>query len=129
MIEVFFGIFIPFYFFKAGMLLTLSMVNLNGFFIGLIFCVIFIPLRLYAVNWGVKYLIDDFDDPKKTVSISLMPNLIFGLVIVSILDSQFNTSAEILFGLIFYTIISSILPTLLFDKKKPGLYDLSNIKS
>jgi len=127
MIEIFFGIFIPFYFFKAGMILTISMFNLNGLYIGLAFCAVFIPLRLFVVNWGVKYFIDNIHDPKKIIAISLMPNLIFGLVIVSILDTQFNTNPNILFGIIFYTLISSILPTLLFDKKEPGFYDLSSV--
>ncbi len=124
----FFIIFVPFYFFKAGMILKMNMINQEGLIIGLLLIISVIPIRLYSVDLGIKYFIEDFQDKNKTVAKALMPNLIFGLVIVSILKEQFIIKDSILFGLIIYTIIASLLPAFLFEKEQPITHDTSKVE-
>ena len=52
------------------------------------------------------------------ISISLLPTLVFGLVIIDILKTSGALSNQILGGLIIYTIIITILPSLLLLGKK-----------
>lgn len=114
----FFNVFLPFYFFYAGLKLSFSEFNADAIMLGSIFLVLFIPLRLMINVTSIKWMMKDFTKHPYDISLSLMPTLIFGLVIAGILKEKEAVSNTIIYGLIFYTLISSLLPTFLFSFQK-----------
>ena len=102
-----------------------SFFTLSGLYYGLAIIAIFIPLRFISVVASIKVFIKDFWYDRYKISISLMPNLIFGLVIIGILKDRFSVNEALLSGLVIYTLVSSILPAIFFEKMPPEDYDLS----
>jgi Kef-type K+ transport system membrane component KefB len=114
----FFNVFLPFYFFYAGVKLTFGGFTAEALQLGSIFLILFIPLRLALNATSIKWMLKDFKKHPYDISLSLMPTLIFGLVIAGILKERNAVSSTIIYGLIFYTLISSLLPTILFSFQK-----------
>ncbi len=127
-LSVFFGIFIPFYFYKSGLSLSLDIITKEGVIIGAFLCLYLIPLRFYITNYTtINFLGREVYSPWK-ISLSLMPNLIFGLVISSILLEKYHTGASIITGLFVYTIFTSLLPAFTFETNPPKEYDSTTIE-
>ncbi|MCO4793892.1 MAG: cation:proton antiporter [Bacteriovoracaceae bacterium] len=126
-LATFFSIFVPFYFFKAGLSITKDLFTQEGLILGLIFIGVFIPLRVVSVLISVKFFVKNFWHNKFKISLSLIPTLIFGLVILSILKENFDIDKRILSGLLLYTIVSSIIPSIAFKKAPPEVFDLSRV--
>jgi Kef-type K+ transport system membrane component KefB len=114
----FFNVFLPFYFFYAGMKLSFSDFSMDAITLGAIFLVLFIPLRILVYAFGLKFILKDFVQRPYDISLSLMPTLIFGLVIASVLKERGEVSNTVVYALIFYTLVSSFLPTILFSFQK-----------
>lgn len=117
----FFNVFLPFYFFYAGMKLKISGLSWDALLIGLSFVIIFIPLRFFSINTSIRYMLKEFIRVPYAISLSLMPTLIFGLIIAGILLERGDVPTEVVYALVIYTLISSLLPTILFafEKLKP----------
>ncbi len=127
-LSVFFGIFIPFYFYKSGLNLSLDILSKEGVIVGAFLALYLIPLRFYFTNFTtINFLGREIYSPWK-VSLSLMPTLIFGLVISSILLERYQVRPSIVTGLFIYTIISSILPAFAFETNPPKEYDSTTIE-
>lgn len=117
-LSTFFTVFLPFYFFFAGLKLSFSGFNLKALQLGFIFLVIFIPLRFMLSNTSMRHFLKDFKEQRFHISLSLMPTLIFGLVIAGELKQRHFVSSDIIYALIFYTLISSLIPTIHFAFEK-----------
>lgn len=128
-LSVFFGIFIPFYFFKAGLSLSGDIFSKEGILLGFGFSAIIIPIRYSAVYYSQKNFIEKKIQKPWKVAISLMPTLIFGLVIASILKNRFELSDELVSGLFIYTIVTSILPLFGMERLPPKTYSSKIIKN
>lgn len=127
-LSVFFGIFIPFYFYKSGLKLSLDILTKEGIVIGLFLSLYLIPLRFYFTNFTtINFLGREVYSPWK-ISLSLMPTLIFGLVISSILLEKYHVDSSLITGLFIYTIITSILPAFAFETNPPKEYDSTTIE-
>ncbi len=126
-ISVFFSIFIPFYFFNAGAQLNHSYFTYAGLKYGLIFSIVIIPIRVLCTTAGINDFIRDFKKDRYRLALSIIPNLIFGLVMANILHEHFSTSPDIISSLLFYTIFSSLIPTFVFKKAPPEAFDTSRI--
>lgn len=113
----FFNVFLPFYFFYAGIKMPLSSFNLPAIKMGIIFFVIFVPLRIILNSFSFKYLFKDFVQSSYKVSFSLIPTLIFGLVIAGILKERGEVSDLLIFSLVIYTLLASLFPILLLSIK------------
>lgn len=116
----FFSVFLPFYFFKAGLGLSIENFTLKAAGIGAAIAIIFVPLRIFLINYSLKTFISEFRMNIYKISLSLMPTLVFGLVIANILLERNTVRPPIIYGLIVYTLLTSLLPTVffLFNKKK-----------
>jgi len=114
----FFNVFLPFYFFYAGLKLSFSEFNSEAILLGSIFLVVFIPLRILVNTTSIKYILNDLTKKPYEISLSLMPTLIFGLVIAGILKEKGVVDNKIIYALIFYTLVSSLLPSLIFSFQK-----------
>lgn len=114
----FFNVFLPFYFFFAGLKMPLKNFTWDAAKIGIVLLLIFVPLRIVLNSLSLKYLLKDFVNQSYRVSLSLMPTLIFGLVIAGILIERGEVPTVYIYALIVYTLISSLLPTILFNFQK-----------
>jgi len=126
-VTAFFSIFIPFYFFNAGLSFTNDFLTLKGLAIGILFSLVFIPIRLFLVISSIRFFLKDFWGHKRQISISLLPNLIFGLVIATILKDRFSIDPDIISGLVVYTVVTSIIPSIVFKKANPSTYDFRKV--
>ncbi len=127
-LSVFFGIFIPFYFYRSGLKLSLDILTKEGIIIGIFLTLYLIPLRYYYTNFTtIHFLGREIYAPWK-VSLSLMPTLIFGLVISTILLEKYHVTPSLITGLLIYTIVSSILPAFACETNPPEEYDSTTIE-
>lgn len=115
-LTTFFGFFIPFYFFSSGLSIARDFLSLEGAFLGALFIIIFIPIRYFSTFLSIRFFVKNFWGDRRSITLSLIPTLIFGLVIVSILRDRFQVDPVLLSGLVVYTIATSITPALLFRK-------------
>lgn len=109
----FFNVFLPFYFFYAGLKMPFSAFNAQALYYGVILFLIFIPLRFALNSLSFKLFFKDFLENSYKVSFSLLPTLIFGLVIAGILKERGEVPDKIIYSLIVYTLLSSLFPSAL----------------
>ena len=124
-LAVFFSFFVPFYFYNAGLSLKPEIFSWKGLAIGASFLAVFITLRTCSVLISLKMYVKDFWIDRVSISMSLLPTLIFGLVIAAILREKFGVGDEIISGLIIYTVVSSLIPSFMFKKAPPIFTDTS----
>lgn len=122
-ISFFASLLIPFYFFKAGVKIDLLTVSINSFLYGAIFLLIFVPIRYLNVFASIRFFLPEHWESRYQISLSLMPTLIFGLVIAAILRNQFQIDTDIVNGLILYTIVASAIPSILLTGAPREQYD------
>lgn len=120
--RVFFSFFIPFYFFHSGMSVDGEDLSYLGILVGIIFLMIFIPVRLFSVSYSLKYFLGEKCQNQNQISLAIMPTLVFGLVIASILRERFAISSPLFTGLILHTIVVSSLPAFFLKKAPPTNY-------
>ncbi|ATH07182.1 hypothetical protein BIY24_04280 [Halobacteriovorax marinus] len=114
----FFNVFLPFYFFQAGLKISVGELTMDSFVLGLVFIVIFVPLRIILTSSSLKYILEEFINKPYQISLSLMPTLIFGLVAAGALRNRGEVDSKLIYALIFYTLISSLLPSIFFSLRK-----------
>lgn len=126
-VSLFFSFFIPFYFYKAGLTFDLSSMNLMGAFYGLCFLLVLLPIRYMSSLFSIRYFIDDNFTKNQMVAMPLVPNLIFGLVIASIITGSYadQINGELVSGLIVYTLVASVLPWVFLNKAPMAEYELT----
>lgn len=110
-VKLFSSFFMPFYFFLSGVGVPLDAFNLQAVGVGLLLCLL-IPLRL-AASWGRHRLFGDGSQTARRVSLSLLPTLVFTLVLEQILRREFGLHESLLGGLLIYTFVNTLLPSLL----------------
>jgi len=118
-IELFASFFIPFYFFKAGLHLEQSYFGWQAILIGLAFVVIFVPLRV-AINAGFRRfaLGEPWRDGVR-VGLSLVPTLVFTLVLADILRERYGLSDHLFGALVVFALVNTVLPGFLLRTPPP----------
>ncbi len=115
----FFKTFLPFYFFYAGLGIYFNEITMEALRIGGIMILIFIPLRLLVIGSSMKFFMDKVKKDPYKISLSLMPTLIFGLVIAGILRERGGLPPVMIYALLIYTLLNSIIPSLVLTAAKP----------
>lgn len=123
----FFAFFVPFYFFKAGLSMAQESITPMSLLWGLGFLVVFVPVRYFSILLSIRLFIHEYWKDRKEIAMSLMPTLIFGLVVASILRTRFAVDPDIVAGLVIYTLLSSAVPSLFLEKAPPEDYDTALI--
>ena len=113
----FFTIFIPFYFYKAGLGFSRELFMYEGFQLGMIFLLVFVPIRVLSVFSTMHFFLKEFWEDRMAIAMNLLPTLIFGLVIAEILNEEFQAPPNVVSGLVIYTIVTSIIPAVLYRKQ------------
>ncbi|MCF8058396.1 MAG: cation:proton antiporter [Bacteriovoracaceae bacterium] len=122
----FFVLFLPFYFFQTGLSIDLSLFTLKSFFIAIVFFALITPVRIFLIKEELKQRSKE-KNFLKNISVSLLPTLIFGLVISKILTERSVLDPAYIGGLVIYTILSSLVPVFmnnsLIKKENPNAVD------
>jgi Kef-type K+ transport system membrane component KefB len=121
-VESFASLFVPFYFFHAGLLLQRSDFGIGALAIGGAFLALGIPLRLLFVALHRRVALGESFRTGMRISLMMIPTLVFTLVIAGILRDRFNAAPALVGGLIIYTIVNTLLPGL-FLKLPPPSFD------
>ncbi len=125
-VEFFAAFFIPFYFFKAGLHLEQGDFTPLAIAIGVGFLVTIVPLRLARVTLHRRVSLDEPAGRGLRVSLSLVPTLVFTIVIADILRARYAIGAEIYGGLIVFALVNTMLPGLIL-KAPPPEFDAPDI--
>lgn len=119
-VEVFASVFVPFYFFSAGLELRAADFSTAALLVAAGFLAAAIPVRVVLVALHRRVVLGESMRRGGRVGLAMIPTLVFGLVIAQILRDGFALSDEIFGGLIIYTLVNTLLPGLLFGRGQPG---------
>jgi Kef-type K+ transport system membrane component KefB len=117
--EVFASVFVPFYFFNAGLHLSRDDFSLEALEIGFGFLALVTPLRIGLVAAHRRLALREAWTPGVRIGLAMVPTLVFGLVIAEILRDEFGLSPHLFGGLIVYTLGNTLLPGLLLKEEGP----------
>ncbi len=122
-VEAFASLFVPFYFFHAGLALSREAFSWTSLGLGVAFVALVLPLRLGLV-WAHRRL--RFGEPLSVglrIGIPMLPTTVFTLVIVEILRDTFKVSPAILGALVIFAIANTMAPSVLLRKPVPEFED------
>ena len=108
--ELFATFFVPFYFFNAGLHLRLEDFDLAALAVGIGFLVVAIPVRILLVSGHRQLVLKEPFDKAMRIGVSMLPTLVFTLVIAGILRDVFALPRYIFGGLIIYTLANTLIP-------------------
>jgi len=101
--------FMPFYFFNSGLKMPMDAFSLDSFHVALIFLVISLPLKIGTIILHRRISLSETWRESLAIAVSLMPNLVFGLVLADILKTKMGLPIPIFGGIIIYTLVTTML--------------------
>jgi Kef-type K+ transport system membrane component KefB len=115
-LRLFATFFVPFYFFHAGTVISRDALSWEALLIGLAMTAVVLPLRV-GVTWVQRRLLfGDSNGGAMRVSVALAPTLVFTLVLAEILHGRFHVPGALFGGLVLYTVLNTLLPSLLLHQ-------------
>jgi Kef-type K+ transport system membrane component KefB len=123
-VELFASFFVPFYFFHAGLGLRSGDFSPEALMLGAAFFAVIIPLRIYLVALHRRYSLGEPLRSGARIGLSIIPTLVFTLVIAEILRDRFAVSQVIFGGLIVYTLANTLLPGFILRLAPPSPADV-----
>ncbi|MBK6847445.1 MAG: cation:proton antiporter [Proteobacteria bacterium] len=118
-IELFASFFIPFYFFKAGLRLKQEYFAWQAVLLGLAFVVVAVPLRVGTVAVFRRLALGEPWRDGARVGLSLVPTLVFTLVLADILRERYALSSHLFGALIVFALVNTALPGVLLRAAPP----------
>jgi Kef-type K+ transport system membrane component KefB len=118
-VELFASFFVPFYFFHAGLGLSSEDFSPSALALGSLFIAVLIPARVYLVAIHRRLSLGESMKSGARIGLSLVPTLVFTLVIAEILRERFAVSQVVFGGLIVYTLVNTLLPGLILRIAPP----------
>lgn len=118
-VEVFASVFVPFYFFSAGLDVPREALSWTSLAMGAGFLGLAVPLRLFALSAHRRLVLGETWSDGARIGISLLPTLVFTLVLAQILREDFGAPVEVLGGLIVYTVVTTMIPSLILRLPPP----------
>ena len=118
-LESFGSVFIPFYFFRAGTQIVGDQFTPSAIGIGLLLAVICIPLRIGMVALHRRRALGESWRTARRIGATLVPTLVFTLVLADILHTQFALSDTAVGALVLYTILNTVLPAFVLHGMPP----------
>lgn len=118
-VEAFASLFVPFYFFHAGLALRPEDFGWEGLLTGAVFLAVGIPLRVFLVSLQRRMMHEQSWRDSLRISVPLLPTLVFTLVLVGILRDRFDAPPWLVGGLIVYTIVNTMIPGIVLRAPTP----------
>lgn len=120
-IESFASLFVPFYFFHAGLELVAADFGWRAAIAGAGFVIVGLPIRLLLVGGHRAFRFGEYVSESIRIGIPLLPTTVFTLVMVDILREQFAPPSYLLGGLVYYMLATTLLPSVVLKGPTPGL--------
>jgi Kef-type K+ transport system membrane component KefB len=111
-VEAFSTLFVPFYFFHAGLELRSEDFGLGSLVAGGSFLAAGLPFRIFMGWIHRKWRLGESFRASARVNVPLLPTLVFTLVMAQILRDRFDVPSWLFGGLILYAIGNTLLPSL-----------------
>lgn len=111
-VEMFASFFVPFYFFRAGLHLEREDFGWNALGLGLALLAALCLVRVAAVALHRRLALGEPVRTGLRIGVSMLPTLVFTLVLADILRERFAISATLFGGLIVYTCANTLIPSL-----------------
>ncbi len=109
-VELFASFFIPIYFFNAGLHLRAGDFARDALLVGAGFLATMVPLRIALVAVHRRLALGETLGKGMRIGVSMLPTLVFTLVIAEILRDTFAVPRPIFGGLIIYTLANTLVP-------------------
>lgn len=122
-VEMFSTFFVPFYFFSAGTRLERDDFDAQALALGAAFLAAMVPVRVLAVAVHRHFALGEPVRTGMRIGASMLPTLVFTLVIAEILRERYGIPAELFGGLIVYTLANTLIPGFVLRLPPQG-YDL-----
>lgn len=122
-IELFASFFIPFYFFKAGLHLEREYFSGRAVLLGLSFVAVAVPLRIAAVAGFRRLALREPWGGGARVGLSLVPTLVFTLVLADILRERYALPAHLFGALVVFALLNTALPGIILRAAPPDFSD------
>jgi Kef-type K+ transport system membrane component KefB len=118
-LEAFGSVFIPFYFFHAGLEIPTEALRWSGLAWGVGLVIAFVPLRIAVTVLHRRLALGEQQERGKRIGISLVPTLVFTLVLADMMRTRFGAPDYLIGGLILYAVVNTTLPAFLLRAKPP----------
>lgn len=118
-VQSFASVFIPFYFFRAGLQLRPEHFTWRGLAVGAGLLGVVVPLRLGLQVLHRQLALGEPPRQGLRVGLALTPTLVFSLVVATILRDQFALPPELFGGIVLYTVVNTALPALVLRVPPP----------
>lgn len=112
--KFFAAFFMPFYFFNTGLKLDPSVFSLEALWMSLIFIGLALPIRIGSIVAHRKLVGIEALKQSFPIAITLLPTLVFGLVMVEMLKVTGEVSSSFIGGVVIYTLVMTMFPTFIF---------------
>lgn len=109
-LELFASFFVPFYFFSAGLSLRREDLGIDALKLGLLLFVIVTPVRIAGVMAHRRLALGESASRGVRVAGSMLPTLVFTLVVAEILRERFDVAPALFGGLIVYAVANTLIP-------------------
>ena len=123
-VEMFASFFVPFYFFRAGLHLQREDFGWSALGIGLAVLAVMVVLRVATVALHRRVALGEPMRTGMRIGVSMLPTLVFTLVIADILRERFGLSPALFGGLIVYTLANTLIPSLVLRLPPQGFETL-----
>lgn len=104
--------FMPFYFLHAGIDFSVELISFTSVMVGSALALVVGLIRVFTVCLHRKISLGESLTQSMPISVSLLPNLVFGLVLASFLDLDKTFPSWLLGGLVVYTVFITAVPPL-----------------
>jgi Kef-type K+ transport system membrane component KefB len=111
-VEVFASFFAPFYFFNAGAHLHADALGPAAFLAGALFLVVLVPVRVGIVAAHRRAVLGEAWAKGARVGTSLVPTLVFSLVLAGILATRFEAPPYLVGAIVVYAVANTMFPAL-----------------
>jgi Kef-type K+ transport system membrane component KefB len=122
-IEAFGSLFVPFYFFYAGLHLERSDFSFGAILAGLVLLLVAIPLHVGTVLAHRRIVLREPLREGLRIATPLLPTLVFTLVLVDILRENFQIPSFLPGALVLYTVVNTLIPGLFLRLPLPEYGD------
>jgi Kef-type K+ transport system membrane component KefB len=119
-LEAFGSVFIPFYFFNAGLHVRPSELSFAALGLGVVLLVVAVPIRVYVTAVHRRWALGEAIASARRVGTALVPTLVFTLVLADILRTRFAAPEALVGGLIIYTIVNTTIPAFVLRTPPPA---------
>jgi Kef-type K+ transport system membrane component KefB len=123
-LEAFGSVFIPFYFFNAGLHVRPSELSFTALGLGVTLLIVAVPIRVYLTAVHRRWALGETIASARRIGTALVPTLVFTLVLADILRTQFAAPEFLVGGLIIYTIVNTTIPAFVLRTPPPAFEEV-----